>query len=97
MIASSAEEGFSKPDLKLFEIALEKANTIPSRSVMVGDRADNDIAPAESLGMKTVLLQRTDNLYANARTERESPDFSAKDLDEVTRLILGTDIRSVTQ
>ena len=55
---------------------------------MVGDRADNDIAPAKSLGMKTVLLQRTDNLYANARTERESPDFSAKDLDEVTRLIL---------
>jgi len=87
VIASSAEEGFSKPDLRLFEIALKKANTIPSRSVMVGDRADNDIAPAKSLGMKTVLLRRTGNLYANARTERESPDFSAKDLDEVTRLI----------
>jgi len=39
--------GVSKPDPRIFHMA-----------IMVGDRPDNDIAPARSLGMKTVRFRR---------------------------------------
>lgn len=50
--------GLSKPDPAFFRWALEQANCPPEEAVMVGDRADNDIAPARSIGMRTVRFQR---------------------------------------
>lgn len=49
--------GFSKPDLKLFYWTLEKANCKPGETVMIGDRIDNDIRPANSIGMNTLWLK----------------------------------------
>ena len=45
-------EGVSKPDIRLFQKALEKADCKGENAVMVGDRVDNDVAPAKKLGMK---------------------------------------------
>jgi HAD superfamily hydrolase (TIGR01509 family) len=42
-----------KPDRRLFEWALNRASITPDRVIMVGDRIDNDIAPARALGMAT--------------------------------------------
>lgn len=39
-------------------IAMKKAETTPSRSVMTGDYLDNDIVPAKSLGMKTIWIKQ---------------------------------------
>ena len=54
--AISDEIGVSKPDVGIFRHALAESGANPGRCVMIGDRADNDVAPAASLGMKTVQL-----------------------------------------
>jgi HAD superfamily hydrolase (TIGR01509 family) len=56
----SDEVGLHKPDVRIFEYALEQTKAEPGRCVMVGDRVDNDVRPAQSLGMRTVWL---DNDY----------------------------------
>ncbi len=55
-VLSSAEEGLEKPAPELFLRALARAGCSPEEVVMVGDRPDNDIAPANALGMKTVRV-----------------------------------------
>jgi HAD superfamily hydrolase (TIGR01509 family) len=57
VVALSEEEGVAKPDPRLFRRALELAGVAPSESIMVGDRLDNDIAPADALGMKTAWVR----------------------------------------
>lgn len=51
LIILSEEVGLSKPDTTIFTLALQKANIPADRVVYVGDRYDNDILPAKSLGM----------------------------------------------
>ncbi len=58
LVIASAEEGISKPDLRIFQIALTRANCKPEAAIMIGDRIDNDIVPANKLGMKTVWIKQ---------------------------------------
>ncbi|MFB6093679.1 MAG: HAD family hydrolase [Halanaeroarchaeum sp.] len=46
--------GKTKPHPAMFETALEKADVVPERSLMIGDRYENDIRGAKDVGMKTV-------------------------------------------
>lgn len=57
----SEEVDLYKPDPALFRHALELTGADPGRSVMVGDRRDNDIEPARNVGMRTVLLTWASN------------------------------------
>lgn len=58
-IATSDDWGVSKPDVAFFEKVIEVAPTDdPARIVYVGDRIDNDIAPAKHVGMRTAYIQR---------------------------------------
>lgn len=50
--------GYHKPDVRIFGEALRLTGADPKTSIMVGDRLDNDIRPAKSLGMKTVWLDQ---------------------------------------
>ena len=52
--AISDAVGFSKPDPRLFRHAMDLAGVKPERTLMIGDRIDNDVAPAQGLGMKTL-------------------------------------------
>ncbi|MBR4040277.1 MAG: HAD-IA family hydrolase, partial [Clostridia bacterium] len=54
IVVASAEEGVAKPDKRIFEIALERADCKRSEAAMIGDRLDNDIVPANELGMYTI-------------------------------------------
>lgn len=58
LVVASAEEGIAKPDLRIFEIDLIKADCKAEEAVMVGDRLDNDIVPANKIGMKTVWIKQ---------------------------------------
>ncbi|NOZ61447.1 MAG: HAD family hydrolase [Calditrichaeota bacterium] len=51
--------GLRKPDPEFFRWALREANCRPEEAVMIGDRVDNDIAPAKTLGMRTIWLSLT--------------------------------------
>lgn len=59
---TAEEAGVSKPHPRFFELALERAGAEASRSIVVGDRLDNDVEPAVAAGMPAVLLDRFDQI-----------------------------------
>lgn len=54
-MVTSEEVSCEKPNVKLFEVCLEKANVNPEQCVFIGDSIKNDIKGAEQIGMKTIL------------------------------------------
>ncbi|MDE2127081.1 MAG: HAD family hydrolase [Armatimonadetes bacterium] len=68
--------GVSKPDPALFVWALDQAQCAPRDAIMIGDRPENDVKPAKSLGMKTIRFRRG-TLYSlyDPRTEAETSDL----------------------
>jgi HAD superfamily hydrolase (TIGR01662 family) len=84
VVVASYEEGYEKPDLKIFKIALDRANCTPSEAVMIGDRLDNDIIPAKSLGMKTIWVKQGFAKYQTISDERQQPDII---IDTINNLI----------
>jgi FMN phosphatase YigB (HAD superfamily) len=53
---TSVDAGCSKPDRRIFELALNVAGSRPQRCVMVGNSESADIAPAVALGMQAILV-----------------------------------------
>ena len=82
-----AEEGISKPNPRIFQIALEKSGCVPARAVMIGDRVDNDIIPAKAMGMYTIWLRR--GLWRNWRitSEQEKADCVVYSPAEICRYL----------
>jgi HAD superfamily hydrolase (TIGR01509 family) len=80
---ASAEFGVSKPDLRIFQAALEQAQCPAERAVMIGDRLDNDIAPAKKLGMRTVWVRQGFGGYGVAKSAEYEPDVTVDDLSEL--------------
>lgn len=56
-IALDSLVGLHKPDPAFFRWALERAGVSAGRVLYVGDRIDNDIKPAMSVGMKTAWIR----------------------------------------
>ncbi len=56
-LALSEAIGLNKPDPDIFQWALERAGCAPEEAVMIGDRIDADIAPARSLGLRTIWFR----------------------------------------
>lgn len=68
----SFEHGFSKPDPYVFQILrarLQDRRLSESETLMVGDREDNDILPAQAAGWRTWL-------FSDTRKDREQGDWS---------------------
>lgn len=55
---TAEQAGVSKPHPRFFELAVQHADAKASRSVMIGDRLDNDVEPAVAAGIAGVLLDR---------------------------------------
>lgn len=87
LVIASAEEGVSKPDKRIFEIALERAGCKPDEAVMIGDRIDNDIVPAKALGMGTVWIKQGFGKYWVIKDESEQADYSVGNLMEICNLM----------
>ncbi len=87
LVVASAEEGVAKPDPRIFEIALERAGCRPEQAIMVGDRLDNDIAPANAMGMKTIWIKQGFGQYSTPRTEAEQADWVVENLSELLVLL----------
>ena len=58
---SSSEHGYMKPHPSIFEAALTLAGVTASESVMVGDSLSHDIEGARRVGMKGILVHRSDD------------------------------------
>ena len=71
----------SKPNSKYFTDIAEKLGVEPSRCLMVGNNADEDILPAQAAGMSTFLL--TDCLMSKSETLPDCPRGSWEELMEI--------------
>ena len=85
-IISSWDVQVMKPDLRIFEYALDKANCIPEKACMIGDRLDNDILPAKSLEMKTVWIKQGFGALQEPSSQAEEPDYTIKKLTELLEI-----------
>jgi HAD superfamily hydrolase (TIGR01549 family) len=54
VVIISSEVNINKPDPRIFQLAINCAASNSKRYVMIGDRLDTDIGPANKLGMKTI-------------------------------------------
>ena len=86
VIVTSAEFGAKKPDAALFEAALRQAGCLPAEAAMVGDRLDNDIAPAKRLGMRTVRILQGYGALSRPRNGWEEPEETVRTLAELPEL-----------
>lgn len=87
LIVASAEEGVAKPDKKIFQIALERSNCEPNHAIMIGDRIDNDIVPANLLGMHTIWIKQGSGQYWNITQEIEKADYIVNNLAELCDIL----------
>jgi HAD superfamily hydrolase (TIGR01509 family) len=85
----SAAVGLAKPDRAFFRLALDAWGLEPRRIAYVGDRPDNDVAPAKALGLIAVRLRRGPHARQLPRTDAERADLEAPDLAEAAALLLG--------
>lgn len=90
IVIASAEEGVEKPDRKIFELALSRANCMAENAVMIGDRVDNDIIPAKKIGMKTIRVKQGMWKYWEVVGEEEKADIEVENLSEAVALLEGS-------
>lgn len=85
IVAISDELQLHKPDLAIYEWALNASGSEPARTVMIGDRRDNDIDPANRLGMRTILIR-----WPDCRSKGWTPENSLAEafLDSCDRVPL---------
>lgn len=88
VVAASAEVGCAKPEPAIFNTALKKAGCAPENAVMIGDRLDNDIAPAKQLGMKTIWVRQELAKYQNIDNENERPDYTVDDIADILNILM---------
>jgi HAD superfamily hydrolase (TIGR01549 family) len=78
-VADSGRLGVTKPDPRIFEFALQRLDSEPARSMMIGDSIVKDCLPAKILGMQTVWLNPS---AASTRRPAEA-DFVISDLSQL--------------
>ena len=85
VISSSVK--LKKPDFRIFDLALNQAGRPARDCIMVGDRLDTDICPANMLGMTTV--RTTNSLFSLQAPlkECEHPTYTVAGLSEIPKII----------
>lgn len=88
LVLSSAEEGVAKPDSEIFLRALSRADCLPENAVMIGDRIDNDVEPANKLGMKTIWVKQDFAVYQKPASEIQQADYTVDSLVDILDILL---------
>jgi len=91
-IVISGDVGVSKPDPRIFDVALEQTGLSPSEVVYVGDTAE-DVTAARAAGIAPILIQRQANATdPNTLDFRSYKDVRALDCNHT----LDVDVTKVT-
>ena len=85
--ADSGSSPFYKPQPQIFEEALSNAGCGPGDAVMIGDRIDNDIAPARKLGFRTIRVRQGYLSMQAPRNEIETADVTVEGLEQLLGLL----------
>jgi putative hydrolase of the HAD superfamily len=83
-IVVSEEVGIKKPDIRIFQMALDQLKVKSGESVYIGDHPKNDIYGASQLGIRTVWKQSYVPWDESLEVE---PDYKIKKLNEVIGLL----------
>jgi HAD superfamily hydrolase (TIGR01549 family) len=95
VLATSDEWGVAKPDVEFFGKLAEVSGHRPEEIAYVGDRLDNDIAPAAKAGLFTVWLRRgpwgyilrPGEPFLSGRLPDTAPSLTVDSLNEVVRVL----------
>jgi FMN phosphatase YigB (HAD superfamily) len=91
MIGSSGAWGVQKPSTEFFVRVCSEVGLAPHEVAHVGDRLDNDILPANAIGMFTVFLRRGPWGHAHAHLPNvEVADLRIDGLDALPSLLART-------
>jgi len=74
-IVTSVDAGHLKPHPAVFEMAMRWAGVPAERCVVIGNREENDVAPALALGMWTILVHPDDPTPISSRAHAVAPDL----------------------
>jgi len=74
-IVTSVDAGHLKPHPAVFEMAMRVARTPAERCVVIGNREENDIAPALALGMRTILVYPDDPMPPSSSAHAVAADL----------------------
>ena len=86
VILSSEEEGISKPNPEFFRRAIVRSGCLPEEACMIGDRPDNDIVPAKTLGMHTVRIRQGLGGLMPVTEDPARADFTVDSLTELLEI-----------
>jgi putative hydrolase of the HAD superfamily len=86
-VISSWDYKIMKPDIKLFQIAVEQSGYNADETVMVGDRLDNDIFPAKTIGMKTIWIKQGFGGMQTPKSNEYIPDKEITSLKELLSIL----------
>jgi len=59
-IITSKDANSEKPNSKIFNFCLDKANVLPENTILVGDQIESDIMGAINIGITPILIDRYD-------------------------------------
>ena len=76
-----------KPSPDMYLMALDILGLPAQDTLAVGDRLDTDILGGQRAGCRTALVLSGVSTQADLETWEPKPDFTAADLDELTRMI----------
>ena len=80
----SSEVGIEKPDARIFQLAMHLVDARnPKDCIMVGDRLDTDILPANLLGMTTIRTTNSLFKLQEPMSGFERPRYTISSLSEI--------------
>jgi len=83
----SGSTGLRKPDPRLLLESCKGLGVSPQEAIMVGDRIDNDIVPAKTIGMIAIRLISGRHANQQARSGYERPDADVHNVEELEQMI----------
>ena len=87
-IVISGDHGFGKPDLRIFQLTLNRLRLAAHEAVMVGDSLNRDIAGARGAGIRTIWINRYQRTLTGSHP---IPDVELSDLRELPTLLTPAD------
>jgi putative hydrolase of the HAD superfamily len=75
--------GLEKPNPEFFALAVKELNLKPNEVVHIGNRIDNDVKPAKSIGMKTIWVMRGEANPDPSREDLSLPDLAISNLENL--------------
>ena len=86
-ICLSENIGFKKPDPTIFKKAIDDSCITKQCCVMIGDRLDIDIGPANELGIKTIRTLNSIYKVQKPVCKKEEPLYTIKSLTELPNIL----------